>query len=173
MNFYQRIIIFAALSAPTLAGCGEDWQADTYPATGRISINGKPPAGALVQLFPTGATKPDERNSRPWGLVQEDGSYTLSTYDGAPGAPAGDYLLTLTWPPDASIPSMADRLKSKYARPDQSQWKVTVKKGENVLPPVELTNVDVDMKAGASPAKALAGPMTTGVPPKGVKGGRK
>jgi len=169
----RMFALAAGLACSFWSGCGESWQADTYPASGRISINGKPPAGALVQLIPTGNTHPDERNSRPWGLVKDDGTFVLSTYAGQPGAPAGDYMLTVTWPPDASRPSTADRLKSRYARPDQSRWKVTVKPGENVLPPVELTNVDVDMKAGSATSTAAQVPMMpSDAPPKTAKGRR-
>lgn len=157
-NRIKRLAFAACLAC---AGCGENWQVDTYPASGRISINGKPPAGALVELFPT--TKTDQRNSRPWGLVKDDGTFILSTYDGEPGVPAGDYQLTLRWPPDASKPSMIDKLKSRYSSPEKSQWKITIKEGENVLPPVELNGVAVDTKADSAPA---TGPMMPNEPKK-------
>ncbi|AGA27419.1 hypothetical protein [Singulisphaera acidiphila] len=160
----NRIALAACLAC---AGCRESWQANTYPATGRISINGRPPAGALVELFPT--TKTDERNSRPWGLVKDDGTFVLATYDGEPGVPVGDYMLTIKWPPDASKPSMVDRLKSRYSSPEKSPWKVTIKGEDNVLPPVELTDVDVDMKADSA---IPAGPMNTAEPKKSPKARR-
>lgn len=151
--------ILSIVACLAVVGCGETWEAETYLASGRVSINGEPPAGALVQLFPTGATKTDDRNSRPWGLVKEDGTYVLATYAGEPGAPAGDYMVTLTWTPDALRPSMVDRLRHQYATPEKSPWKVTITKGDNVLPPVELTNVKIDDKAGAGvsmPADGLS-----------------
>jgi hypothetical protein len=135
----------AAVLAAACLGCGESWEAATYPASGRVTINGEPPAGALVQLCPTGA-KVDERDSRPWGVVKEDGSYTLATYDGGAGAPAGEYMFTITWPPSVKVPSMADRLGHRYSKPDQSRWKMTIKPGENALPDVEMTNVVVNSK---------------------------
>src|SRR4051812_42032263 len=105
MQNRRRICALAAwLSCLAFAGCRESWQADTYPASGRVSINGEPPTGVLVQLFPTGKEAPDGRNSRPWGLVKEDGTFVLSTYNGESGAPSGDYMVTMTWPPDASRP---------------------------------------------------------------------
>ena len=171
MRIHPTRHAFAACLACCLAsGCGESWQADTHPASGRISINGKPPAGALVQLVPAEGIKPDERNSRPWGLVKGDGTFILSTYDGKPGVPVGEYRLTITWPPDASRPSMMDRLKSRYARPEQSPRKVTIKPGDNVLPPIDLAGVDVDMKAG--PAVPVGPMMITPRSPKAA-GGRR
>ncbi len=165
----RNAVLAACLLCSAWSGCRPSWQSDSFPATGRVTINGEPPVGALVQLIPVGDKQPDERVSRPWGLVKEDGSFTLSTYDGEPGAPPGEYAFTITWPPDVSKPSTADRLRSRYTRPDQSHWRFTIKEGDNVLPPVEMTGVDVDMKAGAS---ALPGPLQTTAPTKPRKGRR-
>ncbi|MHC5539450.1 hypothetical protein ACYOEI_14630 [Singulisphaera rosea] len=167
----MRILTRPGLLAMTVAvlataGCGESWQSDVYPASGRVSINGQPPVGALVQLVPVGEKKVDARNSRPWGLVKDDGTFTLSTYDGAPGAPVGDYAFTITWPPDASRPSMVDRLKSKFAKPDSSRAPLSIRAGTNVLPPIELTGVDVDMKAGTTTTASMAPPMRLELPKK-------
>ena len=126
-----------------LAGCGdEDWQAQTYPARGTITINGAPPAGAVVELHSTGE-QPDVRNSRPWAVVQEDGSYSLSTYEKEDGAPVGTYKVVVRWPPDVTQPSLADRLSGAYSTGARSKWTVTVSEGENDLPPVEITGAKV------------------------------
>lgn len=171
MNVWFRWILAAAClaMAAVAPGCGEDWQASVHPASGRLAINGEPAAGALVQLIPTPGNKPDERNSRPWGLVREDGSFVLSTYDGSPGAPVGTYDLTITWPPDASKPSTVDRLKGRYASPDRAAARVEIKPGDNVLAPVELTGVTVDKKADDAP---MAGPMQPTDPTKSVAKGK-
>ena len=65
---------------------------------------------------------------------------------------------------------MADRLKSRYAKPEQSPRKVTIKPGDNVLPPIDLVGVDVDMKAG--PAAPVGPMMITPRSPKAAKGRR-
>lgn len=169
-------LVACLLGALAAAGCGgEDWQAEVHPATGTLTINGEPAAGALVQLVPTGGAA-DERNSRPWGVVQADGTFALSTYDGEPGAPAGDYAATITWPPDPSRPSTADRLKSRYSRVDQAPARFTIRPGANALPPIVLTGVPLDAKAG-SPARPgasdLVGPMSPNDPPKVARKGRR
>ena len=128
--------------ALVLAGCEEDWQAETYPARGTIAINGEPPAGAVVELHSTGE-QPDVRNSRPWGIVQEDGRYALSTYEKGDGAPPGTYKVTVRWPHDVTQPSLVDRLRGAYATAEGSEWTVTVSEGENDLPPVEITGAKV------------------------------
>jgi len=144
-------------------GCGEDWQAETHPVIGRVNINGQAPEGAVVTLYTTGE-KVDERNSRPWGVVQHDGSFTLTTYDKGDGAPVGTYKLTIKWPEDLSKPStaMTDRLGGKFARPEQSQWTVTIEEGNNELELIEITGVKVQTKRHASPGKAPPMPGGTG-----------
>ena len=134
--------LLALAVLPALAGCREDWQAATYPATGRLTINGQPAAGALVQLVAGGAG-PDVRNSRPWGVVAADGTFALSTYEGEAGAPPGDYRLTITWPVDASVLGSPDRLKGKYAAAETSPYPVTIRAEATAIPPIELTKVVV------------------------------
>ncbi|MBR9804003.1 hypothetical protein GYB59_20955 [bacterium] len=125
-----------------LSGCGSDWQASTYPARGIVSINGLPPAGAIIQLHPTGDSV-DVRKSVPWALVEEDGTYTLTTYEPGDGAPAGEYAVTIKWSPDVTTPSFEDRLNNAYTNPAESQWIFTITKGKNSLPPIEITKEEV------------------------------
>ncbi|WP_422927705.1 hypothetical protein [Singulisphaera sp. PoT] len=157
------------LACSALAGCGNDWQVGTHPATGRVTINGEPPVGALVQLFPTAETKTDERKSRPWGLVGNDGGFSLSTYVAGDGAPAGEYAFTITWPPDASKPSMTDRLKFKYSKPEGSKWTFTIKPGTNALPPVEIENAVVELAPKSKSNAPMEGAAILGGTAKGTK----
>lgn len=139
-------------------GCGENWQAETHPTHGRITINGEAPNGAVVELYATGEAV-DVRNSRPWAIVQEDGTYSLSTYERGDGAPAGQYAVTVRWPPDVSQPSLADRLGGAFVRPERSRWSVTVGEGENELPPIEITGAKISSREQAnSPRRAPPGP---------------
>lgn len=137
-----RLGMLALATSLACAGCGEDWQAETYPAYGTITINGEPPVGALIQLHSTGDAK-DKRDSLPWGLVQEDGSYTLSTYEMGDGAPTGEYAVTIRWSPNVNTPTLADRLNNAYDNPAKSEWKVTITDDENELPPIEITGAKV------------------------------
>lgn len=154
----KHVQILALAGLLTCLGCGESWQAETYPAQGQISVNGVPPTGAVVELY-AADTPVDVQNSRPWAIVQEDGSYTLTTYEPGDGAPAGRYAVVLRWPPDVSQPSLADRLEGAYARPDRSQWTVTVREEENALPPIAITGAKVQSKEQANgPRRAPPGP---------------
>lgn len=155
---WLKLVLAAGLCAG-LPGCGgNDWHADTYPASGRVTINGEPAAGAVIELHSTGEAKPDVRNSRPWAVVQEDGGYVLSTYETGDGAPPGEYAIILRWPPDVKQPSLVDRLGGAYSQPDKSQWRVTITAGENELPPVEITGAKVLPKEQAKAAPPGAGP---------------
>lgn len=163
MCFRHRLLILpVVLACAAASGCGEGWEADTYPASGQVSVNGRPAAGSLVQLHSVGKG-PDERNSRPWGLVKDDGTFTLSTYEAGDGAPAGDYVVTITWPDDPSVPSMADRLGFRYAQPGQSPWKVTIREGENTLPPIEIVDAKIDAAGPPKTADPVRGPEMLGI----------
>lgn len=139
---WARAALLLAATA-TLGGCGEGWQAKTYPAAGKLTINGQPAQGALVQLIPRGAA-PDERNSRPWGMVGADGTFQLSTYEPGSGAPPGEYGLTLAWPVDASVLGSPDRLGGKYAQGGPALPTVTLKAEPNQIPPIELTGIKIN-----------------------------
>lgn len=172
MRHDQRPSVIAILIISAwFTGCGEDWRAPTHPATGRVSVNGQAPVGAIVQLIPAAAPV-DERNSRPWGLVKEDGTFALGTYETEGGAPAGQYAITLTWPIDPSVPSLTDRLGFRYSRPEQSRWRVTIKEGDNELPPIELADRAVDMANRPSSKARLRTPPMPGVIPASGKKGR-
>lgn len=130
-------------------GCSDDWKADTQPVEGRVTINGEPPEGALVHLYPVGE-KVDIRGSRPWGMVEADGTYTLSTYELGDGAPVGEYTFTITWPVDPSTPSPTDRLGYAYSSAEKSDYGVTVVEGVTELEPIEMTGVRVEENPQAS-----------------------
>lgn len=160
----RRLLLCLSLCASAAcAGCGDDWQADTYPARGRLTINGQPATGAVVTLHPLGEPV-DVRRSNPWAVVQPDGAFALSTYQQGDGAPEGEYSVTVKWPADVTniAAAMSDRLGGAYAAPQQSPWKVSVSPGENELPPLEIAGAKVLSKeqAQASPQA----PPGTGLP---------
>lgn len=144
-----------------IVGCGgEEWHAKAYPASGHITINAAPPEGAVVTLHPIGE-QIDKRGSNPWGIVQSDGSFRLSTYESGDGAPAGDYAVNIRWPLDVTDMSaaMTDRLGGAYLTADRSQWRVTIREEENELPPIVLAGVDVQSEQDIQPPQqAFPGP---------------
>ncbi|QDU41098.1 hypothetical protein Mal4_54630 [Maioricimonas rarisocia] len=142
--------------AGILSGCGkEDWQAETVAVTGSVTINGEIPVGAMVKLHPTGE-KVDQRATRPSGIVAEDGTFALTTYDYGDGAPSGEYIFTIIWPQDPRLGGLSpDRLNYVYGSPKTTQeFIVRIDEETTTLPPVEITGaeiVDEDAKSKKRP----------------------
>src|SRR5262245_35683473 len=86
-----------ALAALCLAGCGRSGRAPVYPVTGQVLLDGsgKPAAGATVIFHPAkGAT---DSAPRAVGQADDQGTFTLTTYEKGDGAAAGDYVVTVEW----------------------------------------------------------------------------
>lgn len=146
-RFAPWLLTIAFVLAST--GCGEAWHASTQPVTGAVTVNGKPPVGAVVQLEAIGEPV-DVRQSRPLGIVQEDGTFTLKTYEPGDGAPIGDYKFLIHWPVDYREPSSFDRLDHKYDQPETSQITISVVSGQSQLAPIAIENAKV---TNAPPAR--------------------
>jgi hypothetical protein len=78
----------------------------------------------------------------PHGEVGTDGKFQLGTFATADGAPAGEYVVTITWPEtktDATGDEVThDRLKGRFRDPARSPWKVQIQEGTNLLGPFSL-----------------------------------
>lgn len=80
----------------------------------------------------------------PAAVTDADGRFHIASYQADDGAPVGDYAVTFTWPErlntledDSGVPEV-DRLHGRYADPRKSQFRVTVREGENELPAFAL-----------------------------------
>jgi hypothetical protein len=120
-------------------GCGSNGpsRVPVVPAKGQISYEGKPIANALVIFHPL---KADNNAPKPRAKVENDGSFVVETYDSKDGAPVGDYAVTVEWwltsgkgdePP-------TNRLPARFARPEASGVKVTIREGDNDIPAIQL-----------------------------------
>ena len=131
-----------ALLLPTvlLSSCGPSGRQPVYPAQGRILYEGKPLPNAQLVLHPLADDK--DHPVRPTGRAGEDGSFALTTYEAADGAPEGDYIVPvdLRWrDPDAEGDASRSVLPARYLKPDTSPLRAQIRKGKNDLPPFELT----------------------------------
>ncbi|MBN1911753.1 MAG: carboxypeptidase regulatory-like domain-containing protein [Pirellulales bacterium] len=131
------------LSCLLVGGCGDGKdRLKTYPTQGIATFQGKSMQGAIISLNPIeGEAK--AKDQLPRGIVGEDGTYTVGTYQDGDGAPVGRYKVTIQWceaPDPATGPDQAvpDRLKGRYANPAKSDIEVTITEGDNTLPPIEL-----------------------------------
>lgn len=81
-----------------LTSCNGDGTRKTYPVTGTLTIDGKPAdAGVLVYLHPQ-FTETDKYPIHPKGETDAAGTFQITTYNTADGAPEGAYLMTVEFP---------------------------------------------------------------------------
>ena len=147
-----------AVLGASLTGCGSDpslrYSVDEpgnlHPVAGKVLFNGRPIEGARLVFFDTSADaqsanygdieNPDLVIIRPRASTGPDGSFEVQT--AGPGAPAGEYLVTVSWkgvvPPGTDPDEAPEKLPKKYQNPQQSGLKVTIKPGDNVLPAFDL-----------------------------------
>jgi hypothetical protein len=122
-----------------LAGCsGRDPnQKVCYPVEGQVTVKGQPAAGALVVLQPAGGSSEGWSAGFPRATVESDGTFHVETYGSRDGAPAGEYVVLLSWP-DETAEEDADvrpnKLDSKYNDPSASPLKATVGNSHTKLP---------------------------------------
>jgi hypothetical protein len=125
------------------AGCSSGPKEDrkpVFPTRGQLFVKDRPAAGAFVLFIPVNEP-PEPKDPRPRAEVEKDGSFALSTYGDKDGAPAGDYVVTVTWKggvlPDGQE-EPEDKLFGRYATRTTSKLRATVKEGPNELPPFKI-----------------------------------
>lgn len=80
---------FALLSSLTLAGCGGGADLPpTYPASGTVTLDDKPLANVLVRFHP-------ESGRGAESITDENGKFTLTTFNTADGALEGQHQVTV------------------------------------------------------------------------------
>ena len=136
---FRRLSIRIALAVPlvVLASCGGS-QPKLHPVRGSVLYLGQPAAGALVVFQPANS---GPEALMPSGPVEADGTFTLRTAPHGDGAPAGDYVVLVTWFPanarEQSNP--VNKLPGRYGNPAESPLRATVIAGSNQLEPFRLT----------------------------------
>ena len=135
---FPTLALLVALTAP---GCGGgEKQVAVYPVSGTVTRGGKPFAGASLQFVPANPAPTDDPALLARVVQADDqGKFALSTYQPNDGAPAGDYVVTVRPPSgpeaeerDGPAPRVrVDPALAKYAKPETSPFKVTVKPGDN------------------------------------------
>jgi hypothetical protein len=132
------VLLGAALLCTSCSGKGLN------SVQGKVLHNGSPAKGAIVIFHPK--VGEDHKTVPPSGVTGEDGTFTLGSGKDA-GAPAGEYVVTVTWPEEKAAsgkitmeqpPPPPDRLKGRYADRAKSTLTATVKSGPNQLEPFDL-----------------------------------
>lgn len=129
----------------TATGCSENLKPDLPPlhaVAGVVKYRGQPASKFRVVFHPQ--TDIGELQFAPHAITGEDGHFKLRSYAPDDGAPAGEYLVTFEWPDHINqgdetdpVPEK-DKLRGVYSNPERSRFRITVRDGENNLPPFEL-----------------------------------
>jgi hypothetical protein len=109
-----------------------------YPVSGELFVRGQAAAGAVIRLYAINDLFLERLC--PHAVVEQDGSFRLTTYNSDDGAPDGDYALTVTWPapPKPGQEEGPDRFNGRFANRHQPVRKITVSPGSNVLERINL-----------------------------------
>ena len=118
------------------------------PVQGSVTVDGQPAAGVKVRCIPTGNFEAKDVVNALGGTTDEEGNFTLGTYEIADGVPPAEYALTFVWPivslkkQSRADEAKSDRLKGKYATKETAPIKFKVEEGE----PVVLDLIDLKTK---------------------------
>jgi hypothetical protein len=104
-----------------------------HPVRGKVFFEGTPAPNAVVTFH---LIEGDGKRFTRAGdaMAEADGSFALSTYAANDGAPAGEYAVTVVWwKPlvDATGKPGPNQLPERYARPETTPLRATVKAGTN------------------------------------------
>lgn len=138
---YRSRLAISLTALAAFGGCSAkkiEGRKEVYPAHGKLLINDQPAPGAMLVLHPVGGAYDAEH---PSATAAPDGSFSLSTYDGHDGAPAGEYVVTAQWYVSANKAAPGpwpNVLPAKYARPESSDLRVQITAGPNDLPAIVI-----------------------------------
>ena len=115
------------------------------PVQGTINVDGHPEAGVIVRCVPLGSFEPSELTNALGGTTDDDGNFTLGTYEIADGVPPSEYALIFVWPiqtlkrQSRAEEEKSDRLNGKYSKVPNALLKIKVEDGNPlVLDDIEL-----------------------------------
>jgi hypothetical protein len=136
MRFFVKQVICLALFAGILTGCSDQsaskGRVKVYKASGKVTFHGTPLIGAMVSF------SPEKDQPAAIGRTNDTGAFTLTTYQSADGAAAGDFkvlLMMLDSGESGSTPDVAHfKDQASYAAVDSHAARKGGKATGNVLP---------------------------------------
>jgi hypothetical protein len=145
MQTIPRLISLLLLASVGLfgAGCSKGGTSKKvcYPVKGELTVQGKPAEGATVMFQPRDANPAEWSDGYPRATVGADGKFQVSTYGENDGAPAGDYVILVSWEapnPTNEEASGPDRLGGRYIDPAKSKLNAKIEPRPTELPPIRL-----------------------------------
>jgi hypothetical protein len=138
----RSLVLCLALAslALLLPSCGKRRKV-VYPVHGKIvDSEDKPAVGATIIFHPVDSSDADA--VKPIGNAEEDGSFTLTTYEKGDGAPEGEYVATVEWRTKGEgigAPQGPDKLGGQLNNKATSKLRFKVQnQADNVLEPIKL-----------------------------------
>ena len=130
-------IAVAVVCSVCLGGCGASSGPDIAPVHGKVTLDGAPLTTGMVYFMP-------ESGRGAKGKVQEDGSFTLSTFGNGDGAIVGRHKVFIVATEGEVAFESDEPMKSlvpeRYTSPETSGFEIEVKVGEMNEVFLELTN---------------------------------
>jgi hypothetical protein len=106
-----------------------------HPVSGKVTFDGRPAAGAQVVFHPKTATA---AIPTPSAKADSQGNFSLTTYDAADGAPAGDYAVTVELRPvvtkNGELEWGPNTLPPQYGSPKTTRVAASITDGINNVP---------------------------------------
>lgn len=117
-------------------GCGgASHELETAAVSGTVKIDGRPLSSGYVYVLPS-------KGRMAKGIVQEDGSFVLGTYESDDGAQVGTHSVIVVPVPADEGSRKPDRssvkIPRKYAKANNSGLTATVKSGDSNLLELDL-----------------------------------
>jgi hypothetical protein len=119
-----------------------------YPVTGKLLMDGQPMTRATIIFHPIKEWPKGTATSRPRAVVDKDGTFKVSTYANADGAPAGDYKVTISWKGEGKglsgeqLDDEPEKAPEIFQEPKRSKIRVKIKEGDNTLPTWDLSKFE-------------------------------
>jgi hypothetical protein len=131
MNHRWNLGIFCAGLVVLATSCAQQAEG-TFPVTGKVLFEGNPAAGAVVTFVWDGSAQPGREQINPSGVTDEDGTFRLSYGSKGLGAPAGKYIVLVTWryenPSSKSTvasPPINTKVRKRVSRDEKRDRKLT------------------------------------------------
>jgi|UniRef100_A0A7C4LL71 hypothetical protein len=127
-----------------VGGCGQQGppRKPTFKVTGKVVVDGAPPTSSIQITCHSLSGMDPNMPTASQCETNPDGTFEIATYQQGDGVPVGDYVLTFT---SREFNMMArtyvgpDKLNNRYADPQKSEFKFTVKDKPVDLGEIQLT----------------------------------
>jgi hypothetical protein len=153
LSSQSRHFVTACIACIALVGC----HSDVVPVSGRVTLNGKPLAGAVVTFQPLSNTQaPRPAGTGSVGTTDEQGRFSLRMVEpNQPGAVVGDHTVTIFATADSAstaAPATSSKTGSSAAgkvNPIPAVWRDGSRQFQ--VPPRGTTKANFDITAAEPP----------------------